>query len=221
VLTLDLYSGAGGAGMGYARAGHDVIGVDITPQPNYPFTFWRADALHLLQRLLNGERFALKGQAPIGLDDIGFIHASPPCQLYSNAQRIRDNDHPDLVPPTRELLQQTGKPWTIENVVGAPLHEPITLCGTMFPELRVYRHRLFETSWVIEQPAHPEHLYPLTKMGRKPRDDEYMHVVGNFSGVQVAREAMGIGWMVRDELREAIPPAYTKWIAEEWACRGN
>lgn len=216
MLVLDLYSGAGGAAMGYHHAGHDVIGADIEPQPNYPFAFWRTDAIRLLQRLIDGERFALKGQAPIGLANIDFIHASPPCQLYSNAQRIRDYNHPDLIPPTRELLQQTGKPWVIENVIGAPLHEPIMLCGAMFAELQVYRHRLFESSFALQQPTEPKHTARVTKMGRVPRAGEYMHVVGNFSGVQQARIAMGIEWMTRDEIREAIPPAYTRWVANEW-----
>lgn len=197
--VLDLFSCAGGAGVGYHRAGFEVVGVDIEPQPRYPFEHYVADAIEFCRE--HGDEFDA-------------IHASPPCQLYSNAQKIRGYDHPDLVGPTRDVLMATGKPWVIENVVGAPLIDPIMLCGAMFPGLRVYRHRLFELSFAIDVPDHPEHTVPLTKMGRKPKDGEYMHVVGNFSGVQQAREAMGIDWMVRDELREAIPPAYTEYIGK-------
>ncbi|SDY71715.1 DNA (cytosine-5)-methyltransferase 1 [Saccharopolyspora shandongensis] len=194
---LDLYSCAGGAGMGYHRAGFDVVGVDIAPQPRYPFEFHQADALEFLAA--HGHEFDA-------------IHASPPCQAFTNAQRIRGNDHPDLIAPTRDLLIATGRPWVIENVEGAPLHNPVMLCGAMFPQLKVYRHRLFETNFPLSAPAHPEHVARLTKMGRPPRPGEFMHVVGNFSGVQAARDAMGIDWMTRDTLREAIPPVFTEYI---------
>jgi len=192
--ALDLFCCAGGAAMGLHRAGFEVVGVDIEHQKNYPFEFHQADAL---------------GHSLEGFD---FIWASPPCQAYSNAQRIRSNDHPDLVGPIRERLKASGVPWAIENVVGAPLINPIELCGSMFPGLRTYRHRLFECSFPISAPVHPEHEAPLTKMGRPVAAENFMHVVGNFSGVQKAREAMGIDWMVRDELREAIPPAYSEYI---------
>ncbi|MEV0057246.1 DNA methylase [Saccharopolyspora shandongensis] len=194
---LDLYSCAGGAGMGYHRAGFDVVGVDIAPQPRYPFEFHQADALEFLAE--HGHEFDA-------------IHASCPCQAFTNAWKLHRNDHPDLIAPTRELLQATGLPWVIENVEGAPLHNPVMLCGAMFPGMRVYRHRLFETNFPVAVPAHPEHVARLTKMGRPPRPGEFMHVVGNFSGVQAARDAMGIDWMTRDELREAIPPAYSQHI---------
>jgi len=179
--------------MGLWRAGFDVVGVDIAPQPRYPFMFIQADALDV--------RFQ-------GFD---FIWASPPCQAHSLAQRIRKNTHADIIAPIRERLKGSGVPWCIENVVGAPLIDPIELCGAMF-DLRVYRHRLFECSFPVSVPPHPEHVAPLRKMGRKPEPGDFMHVVGNFSGVAQAREAMGIDWMARDELREAIPPAYSEHI---------
>lgn len=179
--------------MGLHQAGFTVVGVDIEPQPHYPFEFHQADAL----------TFPLHG--------FDLIWASPPCQAFSLAQRIRDNDHPDLIAPMRDRLRLSGVPWVIENVVGAPLENPITLCGGMFG-LKVYRHRLFECSFPVEEPAHPEHVAPLRKMGRPPLPGEFMHVVGNFSGVRQAREAMGIAWMPRDKLREAIPPAYSEHI---------
>lgn len=190
---LDLFCCAGGASMGYHLAGFDVVGVDIDPQPHYPFDFHQADAM----------TFDLRG--------FDFIAASPPCQAYTLCQRIRDNEHPDLVAPTRERLKAAGVPYVIENVPGAPLVNPIELCGAMFG-LRTYRHRLFECSFPMQAPPHPEHVAPVRKMGRPVKDGEFMHVVGNFSGVQQAREVMGIKWMVRDELREAIPPTYTEFI---------
>lgn len=215
---LDLFCCAGGAGVGYYRAGFNVIGVDIEPQPHYPFTFVQADALDVLAGQIKG----------LGIKSFAAVHASPPCQLYSNAQRIRSNDHPDLIGPTRALLEPLGIPYIIENVMGAQeeLIDPVMLCGAMFPELRVYRHRLFESNVPLMAPQFRAgtlggrladecgwpHPYRLTKMGRPPRDGEYMHVVGNFSGVDAAREAMGIDWMVRDELRESIPPAMTRHL---------
>jgi DNA (cytosine-5)-methyltransferase 1 len=190
---LDLFCCAGGASEGYARAGFEVVGVDIEPQPHYPYEFHQANAL------------------TFPLDGFDAIAASPPCQAYTRCQRIRDNAHADLIWPTRFRLRAAGVPYAIENVVGAPLVNPIELCGAMFG-LRVYRHRLFECSFPIEAPHHPDHVAPVRKMGRPVRDGEFMHVVGNFSGVALARKAMGIDWMVRDELREAIPPAYTEYV---------
>jgi DNA (cytosine-5)-methyltransferase 1 len=194
---LDLFCCAGGAGMGYHLAGFAVTGVDIRDQPRYPFPFLKADVLRL---------------DPEFIRSFDAIHASPPCQAHTLAQRIRGRDHPDLIEATRAMLRESGRPFAIENVEGAPLLEPITLCGAMFPELRVYRHRLFETSFPCAAPFHPVHAAPLVKMGRPPRAGGFMHVVGNFSGVQAARNAMGAPWMVRDELREAIPPAYTEYV---------
>lgn len=197
---LDLFCCAGGAGMGYHRAGFDVVGVDIDPQPRYPFEFHRADALKFLME--HHEEFDA-------------FHASPPCQAFTRAQKIQGNQHPDYVTAIRSAFRLIGKPWVIENVPGAPLDDPAELCGGMFG-IATYRHRLFETwphrlgHW--RPPAHPEHKARTAKMGRAPQPGEFMHVVGNFSGVQAGREAMGIDWMIRDELREAIPPVYTEFI---------
>lgn len=197
---LDLFCCAGGAGMGYNRAGFEVVGVDINPQPRYPFEFHQGDALQYL--LEHWQEFDA-------------LHASPPCQAWTRAQRIQGREHPDYIKSTRAAFKLIGRPWVIENVVGAPLVNPITLCGGSFPALQVYRHRLFESSHAISAPRHREHTAKLTKMGRAPVDGEYMHVVGNFAGVAKARAAMDIDWMVRDELREAIPPAYTQHIGEQ------
>lgn len=191
--ALDLFCCGGGAGMGLHLAGFDVVGVDIEPQPHYPFEFHQADAVEF----------------PV--DGFDFIWASPPCQAFTLCQRIQSNTHPELVEPIRSKLQSAGVPWCIENVPGAPLIDPIELCGSMFG-LRTYRHRLFECSFPIAAPPHPPHVAKTAKMGRPPKPDEYIHVVGNFSGVAAAREAMGIKWLPRDKLREAIPPAYSEYI---------
>jgi DNA (cytosine-5)-methyltransferase 1 len=204
---VDLYCGAGGASKGYANAGWDVLGVDLYPQKNYPYEFIQMDALAFLDAWL---------MADMGGDGrkIDGFHASPPCQAFSWAQRVRAREHPDLIGPTRERLVASGRPWVIENVPGAPLNDPVMLCGAMFPGLRTYRHRLFETNFGLPQPQHPEHHAPQAKMGRPPKKGEFMHVVGHFSGVAAAREAMGIDWMKREELREALPPAYTEYVGD-------
>lgn len=144
-------------------------------------------------------------------EEFDVFHASPPCQAWTNAQKIQGNDHEDFIVATRSLFQLIGKPWVIENVPGAPLIDPIVLCGEMFG-LRTYRHRLFESNVPLFAPVHPEHTARTTKMGRPVRDGEYMHVVGNFTGVDTAREVMGMPWANRDGLREAIPPAYAEWV---------
>ena len=197
---LDLFSCQGGASMGYHLAGFDVVGVDIDPQPRYPFEFHQGDALKFL--LENWQEFDA-------------FHASPPCQAWTLAQRIQGNSHPDHVAATRAAFELIGKPWVIENVEGAPLRDPIMLCGAMFPPLRVYRHRIFESNVLIFEPPHPDHTAPLRKMGRRPEPGEFMHVVGNFSGVDLAREAMGIDWMTRDGLRESIPPVYAEYVGRQ------
>lgn len=191
--------------MGYSRAGFRVIGVDIEPMPRYPFRFVQADAIEFLDWLIETAAWRL----------FDAIHASPPCQAWTAAQVLQGNEHPDLIGPTRERLKKIGLPYIIENVVGAPLIDPFMLCGAMFPGLRVYRHRIFETNFDVKVPDHPKHTHSITKMGRPPQADEFMHVVGNFSGVKAAREAMDIPWMSRNELREAIPPAYTEHIGNQ------
>lgn len=198
---LDLFCCQGGASAGYIAAGFDVVGVDINPQPRYPFRFIQADALEYLAD--NAQHFDA-------------IHASPPCQAYSLCQRIQGNEHPDLIGPVRELIEQAYKPYIIENVVEArdELIDPVLLCGEMFG-LRTYRHRLFETDFDLVAPEHPAHPRPTTKMGRPVRDGENMHIVGNFAGVDLGREIMEMPWANRDGLREAIPPAYTEFIGAQ------
>lgn len=195
---LDLFCGAGGAAVGYARAGFEVVGVDNRPQPNYPFEFHLADAM------------------AYPLDGFDVIHASPPCQRYSRATIYhpgRQNAHPDLVDPCRARLEAGGRPWIIENVVEAPLRNPIKLCGTMF-DLRVYRHRNFE-AWppIYWPPMHYRHPERPAAVGRRVPSHGYMTVAGHFVNIPAARLAMGIDWpMTRHELAQAIPPAYTEWL---------
>jgi len=194
--------------MGYHRAGFDVVGVDIHPQPNYPFEFVQADALDYL-------RWADDLGTPIA-DHFDAIHASPPCQLYSNTHRIRKNQHQNLIAPTRGLLQQTGLPWVIENVPGSPLIEPAVLEGQMFDGLRTQRKRWFEANWPLDVPfLRSPRPAPQAKMGRKPKDHEWVHVVGNAHSPKINGAAMGIDWMNRSELSEAIPPAYTEYIGTQ------
>lgn len=188
--------------MGYHRAGFDVSGIDIVDQPRYPFDFEQGDALEAFGDLAE--------YASVYYDA---IHASPPCQAYTKAQRLRGNDHPNLITATRDLLQRTGLPYVIENVEGAhdELIDPVLLCGGMFG-LRVYRHRLFETNFPMRPLWHPKHWLQQVKMGRPPEWDQIHQPVGNFSGVDEGREAMEMPWANRDGLREAIPPAYTEHV---------
>lgn len=212
-LLLDLFCGAGGVAMGYYRAGFDVVGVDIAPQPNYPFALIQDDALDYL---------GSTGRPGEWWDA---VHASPPCQFYSDMSACRPGlaeDYPDLVAPTRDLLIKTGLPWVMENVEGsALLSQPtldgdlfgITLCGHMFG-LKLYRHRLFESNIPLVEPPHPRHLTPGGKAGHwKP--GEIISVSGHCGPIALAREAMGIDWMSSDELAESIPPAYTEYIGAQ------
>jgi DNA (cytosine-5)-methyltransferase 1 len=196
---LDLFCGAGGAGMGYARAGFDVTGVDIKPMPRYPFAFIQGDALEYLTA--HGHEYEA-------------IHASPPCQRYTALQVVRGREHPDLVAPTRKALEATGKPWVIENVVGAPMNTTIVLCGAMFG-LKVYRHRLFESNQMLFQPHHELHRDSTPRAGRGISPKGFISVAGNTGNADYARLAMGIDWMNRDQLSQAIPPAYTEYIGKQ------
>ena len=207
---LDLFCGAGGAAMGYHRAGFEVFGVDIDPKPlrHYPFPYVCADAL---------EYCAEHGQ------EFDAIHASPPCQAYmdTNANGAKASKHPRLIEPTRTLLISIGRPFVIENVHKAPIRPDLMLCGTMFG-LRVIRHRYFELS----SPA-PFSPYSCNHWGQVASGD-FIGVYGrggkghrHGAGVRdavpdapkvTAAEAMGIDWMTGEELSQAIPPCYTYWI---------
>ena len=204
---LDLFCGAGGAAMGYARAGFEVVGVDIKPQPHYPFEFVHDDALTWLDDPWLREKF-------------NAIHASPPCQAFTFAKVFQGNEHPDLLTPTRELLEQTGLPWVIENVPGAPMRKDLILCGTQFgleaDGFEVRRHRWFEFSDPQMAPLVPpcwHRLPPIYGSGHsqdKPHKTKY-----GFCGAATCKKAMDVEWMNRGEQQEAIPPAYTELIGHQ------
>lgn len=199
---LDLYCCGGGAGMGYHNAGFEVTGIDIVPQPKYPFQFIQGDALEYLDKHHH---------------QYDVIHASPPCQAFTKAgkeHRKNGKEYADFLAATREALKSIGKPYIIENVPDAPMEEPVILCGSMFG-LKTYRHRLFESNLDIKAPTHPKHIAKNTKMGRAPKNGEFIQVVGHFSGVPFAREAMGIEWLGQKELAQAIPPAYTEYLGRQ------
>ena len=202
---LDLFCGAGGAGEGYRRAGFDVTGVDIAPQPHYPFPFIQADAL---------EYVAAHGH------EYDAIHASPPCQGYSRMRHLtwlKGRKYPLLIDPVRELLTVTGRPWVIENVADAPLRNGVVLCGAMFG-LKVYRHRKFESNVMLLAPPHMKHR-EVIGAGRllndraQPNENGWVTHLGKSPDASAA--AMGIEWMTGAELSQAIPPAYTEYIGRQ------
>lgn len=202
---LDLFCGAGGCAVGYSRAGFEVVGVDLHPQKRYPFTFVQGDALEYL---------AVHGR------EYDAIHASPPCQKFSIGRHIHQSGdrHLDLVAPVRWLLERSHVPWVIENVVGAPLVNPITLCGRMFG-LKVLRHRLFESSVMLMQPGHPRHPkgnLTNSNQGYSRGDNGFVCVAGHNFVRKAGAVAMGIDWMgTRHELAQAIPPAYTEFVGKQ------
>lgn len=209
--ALDLFCGAGGAATGLHRAGFDVVGVDIVEQPNYPFQFVQANAL----------------EPPFDLASFDFIWASPPCQDYSSLKSLATHKRGKLIPQVRKMLKACGKPFCIENVVGAELEAPIKLCGSMFG-LGVWRHRLFEMS-------HPPILIPQCQHPLCPEPIDVTGTGGPFNGIRKAPgggvsrkprnlehagDVMGINWMTRAELSQAIPPAYSEFIARQaLSCR--
>ena len=205
---LDLFCGAGGAAMGYYRAfGGDteIVGVDIAPQKRYPFEFVQADVFEFME---SGEG-----------DGFDFYHASPPCQRWSAITKLASRKrHLDLLAPVRERLEQTGKPYVIENVPGAPLVNPLTLCGTMFG-LGVIRHRLFESLALLLSPGpccHQGTVADGTYSGVHGGGPRTTHNIPYSEQRRRWEHDMGIHWMqTRNELAQAIPPAYTEWIGQQ------
>jgi len=201
---LDLFCGAGGAAMGYARAGFEVVGVDLKPQPRYPFEFHQGDALEFLGD--HGREFDA-------------IHASPPCQAYVRSGMVaKDGRHPRLIDPVRFDLNEVGRPWVIENVPGAPLRTQVILCGSMFG-LGVRRHRLFESNSSIFGLVPPcNHSKPITGVYGHCHGKGGAWHNGNKtmlpSDLATWSREMGIDWMNERELALAIPPAYTEWIGK-------
>ena len=201
-LLLDLFCGAGGAAMGYHRAGFDVVGVDINPQPNYPFKLFRCDALGFLDD--TGIRFDA-------------IHASPPCQDHSKLASLAGSHGTGwLLPATRNLLSATDTPWVIENVPGADMRTDYRLCGCMFGLPGLRRERWFETSWTafdLRPPcSHNDHTVTVAGHpgGSSKRDGS-----SGYGSTADWKRAMGIDWMTLGELSEAIPPAYTEFLGRQ------
>jgi DNA (cytosine-5)-methyltransferase 1 len=212
---LDLFCCAGGAGVGYYRAGFNVVGVDIEPQPRYPFTFIRADALDVLAGLIR----------EVKMEMFSAIHASPPCQAWSDLQKQSKIEYEDFIERSRALLAPLEQPYIIENVEGAPLIDPVKLCGASdeFPDLRVIRHRLFESNIPLSgTPCPTKHPLVFTYDKRKPhhatldQDTAYVQVTGGGNcSVANKRDAMDTPWMTGRECNEAIPPAYTEFLGRQ------
>lgn len=220
---LDLFCCEGGAGAGYAQAGFTVHGVDIEPRfaKRYPFEFTAMDAFDYLDK---------------HADEFDAIHASPPCQFYSITNAARRWDYPALIDPIREALAASGKPYVIENVVGARSHlrAPVTLCWSMFntagsvidtdgTPLRMERHRLFETNWSLEAPAicqHPRDVQVAGSYGGARRDKIEAREIrrgGYVPSIDVQRDLLGIDWMTQNGMYQSIPPAYTRYIGAKLA----
>lgn len=211
---LDICCKAGGASLGYYLAGFNVVGVDREPQPNYPFPFIQADLRDLDPQWI-GENFDAAG-------------ASPPCWAHSDLAYRTGREYEDFIPETRALLEASGLPFVIENVEGAPLRNPLVLCGTQFEGLRVTRHRLFESNVMLTVPRpcprrHPLHFTHDKRKAHYGRLSEWTAFVtvtgGGNSSKAAAEDAMGVpaGWMTKDEINQAIPPAYTEWIGGQLA----
>jgi DNA (cytosine-5)-methyltransferase 1 len=208
---LDLFCGAGGASTGYYLAGiaHnltkvEITGIDIKHGKRYPFNYVRKDVTTLVAS---------------DLQEYDFIHASPPCQTFSITKNLRNaqgksTSKLDLVEPTRKLILESGKPYIIENVPGAPLVNPVRLCGSSFG-LKVRRHRLFESNLPLtgsvcdhKKQGRPVGIYGSMK-DEIPQGGRTAHSMAE------ANEAMGIDWMIWGELVEAIPPAYTEYLGKQ------
>jgi DNA (cytosine-5)-methyltransferase 1 len=218
---LDTFCKAGGASKGYAEAGFQVTGVDIEPQEHYPYDFVQGDAIEFIKK--HGHKFDV-------------IAGSPPCQGYSVTRFVQGvKEYSYLIPPTREAMKATGRPYVIENVEGAraELHSPVKLCGSSFG-LRVRRHRLFETNWELPALA-CDHAWQnaskryVVRMSKKTRGSARLSgtvpvfgvtqllfdgVGDSFKEWEACSEAMGVWWMTKLELNQAIPPAYTKYIGK-------
>lgn len=221
---LDLFCGAGGAAMGYHQAGFtEIVGVDVEPQPNYPFEFVQMDALEFLRI-----SHPTDGDGPWSLEEFDLVHASPPCQSHTQLSVNRWGKEaarwPDLIAPTRERLEASGTPYVIENVTGArkALRDPMLLSGPMFG-LSVYRPRLFELGgWFTLSPPTVRRQEDAVAVYGKP-DGRFLwrrqdgSELRAWSSIEEGQEALGVWWMTDElEIREAIPPAYTRFLGEQF-----
>lgn len=214
---LDLFCCAGGAAMGYHRAGFEVVGVDLNPQPNYPFEFHQGDALEYLAE--HGHEFAVR-------------HASPPCQAFSKTKALHTNTHPELVEPTREALRAVGGPYIIENVVGAPLESPLMLCGSEFnmtaedvdgTPLKLLRHRLFESNVHLFGAGGCQHdpkvltasVYGACGGWSPAHRDSPKRRGGYVPHTDVCRALLGVDWTTKHELSQVVPPVFTEFLGHQ------
>lgn len=208
---LDLFCGGGGAAVGYDRAGFSkIVGVDIKFNQYYPFDIFVGDAMEFLEEF--GSHFDV-------------IHASPPCQKFSSLNGIHKKDYPDHIDEVRDLCNKLRKPYIIENVERSPLRNPVILCGTMFPELRVIRHRGFESNIPLVAPEHiPYKEHPRVhtldtrreNFGKTDEMVDYLQITGGgHATLKASQDAMGIDWMTKPHLNQAIPPAYTEYIGHQ------
>jgi DNA (cytosine-5)-methyltransferase 1 len=198
-LAIDLFCCGGGASMGLYRAGFSVVGIDIEKQPHYPFPFIQADVTTLTSEWVSS---------------FDFVWASPPCQSFTRhaKQKGTAQNHPNLIPETRALLDAAGLPYVMENVPDAPLRTDLMLCGSMFG-LKVVRHRIFETCrFLVNQPAHGEHHPEYVTVTGHPGGSSKRDGGTHFGNTEQWREAMGIDWLPASRLAEAIPPAYSEHI---------
>jgi len=204
LLALDLFCCAGGVGMGLHQEGFTVTGVDIKPQPRYPFKFQLGNALDA------------------DLTGYDFVWASPPCQAHSSLTALTSRrKNVDLIPETRAKLEAWGGPYIIENVTPKVLRNPVMLCGTNFG-LGVARHRYFESNLPIVGNASCDHrgktLYTVLTKSCRPIGDMRAP-----SSHEIGKRAMGIEWMTQFELGESIPPAFSRYLGEQVVkfCKAN
>ena len=217
--AIDLFCGAGGVGMGLHQAGFEVEGYDIKAQPRYPFLFHLGDAL------------------AADLSGADFVWASPPCQAHTAMKTMHNaKPHLDLIPATRDKLEKWGGPYIIENVVGAPLKNPVLLCGTMFDlgweDAELRRHRIFESNIPLVGGACKHgNRATIGVYGGHLRNRKRARTIGVYGEgrdsvrkfdkgvadftVEEGRKAMGIGWMTIAELCQAIPPAYSQYLGKQ------
>jgi len=214
---LDLFCKAVGAAKGYADAGFEVLGVDIVPQPNYPYKFVQMDAIEFLRTQ--------------DLSEFDAIHASPPCQKHSKCQQLakarndgKYGDHKDFIADIRDLLEKIGKPYIIENVEGSPLKNPISLYGSQFDNLYTQRKRLFESNIPLKLPDKKMQRHKTPTVGYGIGEDGWISICGNggVRGMNAKQIILywgfalgGIDWMTREELAEAIPPKYTEFLGKQ------
>jgi DNA (cytosine-5)-methyltransferase 1 len=221
-VIIDFFCCGGGASVGFERAGFDVLGIDNEPQPHYPFEFMQMSALDALDILNSGGKIEFDTGRVIDADDVAAYVGSPPCKVHTSLKFFSGAHHLDLIPDTRQRFRASGKPYIIENVPGAPLIDPVQLCGLVFGLgaecidgwRNLKRHRLFESN------------IPL--IGTPPCDTDHGPVIGvygvgggghqqhSYKGyAQESRDAMGIDWLPQKYLSQALPPAYTKFLGDQ------